>query len=710
MRIILSLSLLLSFLWLTSCSDEAVEPEITPSATSIQVKAGAYDWKFKLTSNTKWTVSPSDNWFTVNPETGNAGETDITVHISANYTEKKRSGIINFIAGNKTSSIPVEQDLQQVLTLPIKNLTVNNDAHTFAVNLGLDYQIIIPSGISWVTSNEEDGVLKLSIAKNYTGKDRVCKVTFKNKDTGGILETLIIQRPEVSSGDLLKITSLKIDGIPCITDQETLQMFFPVDMDLASPQLNRKIEFEGEGIEYLKVKGEDKKIYSGETVRFNEFAAKTKITFVTGNSLLDSEKEAILNITGLPIISIHAPNGIVDDPKSPCDMIFIDPKGRTNYGDQKNLKYFEAYAGIEWRGSGALLYDKKAYGFKLANKSNGESIDAELLGLRDDNNWILDAMWLDKARMRNRVLFDVWNEFNELYYKKDKEPKANSGTHGHLVEVFLDGRYHGMYALSDKLDRKQLKLKKEGGYLYKITDWTDECLFRGRHSNYDNSQLKWSGIEMDYPDEIGKIEFKYYDNLLRFILESSSQEFSDRFEEMIDINNMVDHFIYTNLFVGYDNIGRNTFWAIYDVKQSTKMIPLIWDLDGTLGRTWDRQQEDPNQSFLVYSRHNGYSYRIYKRILNDNPADIKSKIRARWAEIKNGAVSITNMYAKLDYYANQQVNSGADLREIRRWSGSPAYDYSDVMGEVKYIKEWYAKRWAKMDQMITGSDLDRTNW
>jgi len=712
MKFIISLSLLFSAICLISCSDnDAGDPKIEPSRTSVNVGAAAVTEKITLKSNYDWETDVSEKWVTVAPVSGKAGETEISIVFTENLSGKKRTASLSFLAGGKETKIPLEQDIQQVLTLPVKNFTADTDGCIVSIVSDQEYQATIPADVYWISFKETNGVLRMTVSRNTTDKDRLCKVVFKNAATGGILETLVIQRGTASSSDILTLKSMKIDNIPCVVDQGDFQAYFPVDMELPTPVLTHKIEFEGLGIEYLKIKGTDKKIYSGETVSFDEFEARTRIIFSAGNNLIDNEKNAILNITGLPIVSIFAPEGIVDEPKKPCDMIFIDPKGRTNYGKQKNLKYFEAYAGIEWRGSGALRYVKKAYGFKLRDKATEESVDAELLGLRDDNNWILDAMWLDKARMRNRVLFDVWNEFNELYYKKTgQEAKANSGTHGHLVEVFLDGKYHGMYVLSDKLDRKQLKLKKEGGYLYKVTGWSDECLLRAINSPYNNNSLVWNEVEMDYPDEIGKVEFKYYDNLIRFITETSAEEFSARFEEVIDINNMVDHFIYTNLFFGYDNIGRNTFWGIYNVNESTKMIPLIWDLDGTLGRTWDRHEENPNDGFLIYNRHNGKSYRIYKRIMNDNPADIKSKIKARWAEIKNGAVSPDNMNSKLDYYGNQQVNSGASEREISRWRYSAEYDYSDVMGEVTYIKNWYAKRWAKMDQLITGGELDKTGW
>lgn len=705
MRSVILLNFLFFILCFASCSEDSVDNQVAVSEKSLMVGADAMVKKITLTTNADWQAKISQDWATIEPSSGRAGSTEISVSFSANLSGKKRTASLLFTSGDKAVNIVLEQGLQTILELPAKSFTVDSEGGLFAIVSDRTYQAVLPANVDWISFDESGGVLKMAIKSNLTNEERLCKVVFKNTDTDSVLETLIIQKSKFSASRLLQLQSLKIDDIPCIIDKGTLESYFPVDMDLSSPKLTRKLTFEGLGIEYLRIEGTDKKIYSGESFSFDKFEAGMRLIFYAGNNLLDSEKDIILNITGLPLVSINAPEGIVDDPKRACDMIIIDPKGRTN----GNQVYYETHAGIEWRGSGALRYVKKSYGFHLWEDGTETSKDVSLLGLREDNSWILDAMWLDKARMRNRVLFDIWNEFSKPYYIAS-EPKATNGTHGYLVEVFLDGKYHGLYVLSDKLDRKQLKLKKDGGYLYKVTGWSDECLLRGVTSPYNNNSLIWNEVEMDYPDEIGKIEFKYYKNLINFVTNATSEEFSLRFEEMIDIGSMVDHFIYTNLFCGYDNIGRNTFWGIYDVKKAEKMIPLIWDLDGTLGRTWDRQKEDPESGFLVYNRHNGKSYKIYKRILTDNPADIKSKIKARWAEIKNGALSISNMNAKLEYYANQQVRSGADQREINRWIGSVEYDFDDVMAEVAYIKGWYAKRWAKMDKMINEGELDKTEW
>lgn len=84
----------------------------------------------------------------------------------------------------------------------------------------------------------------------------------------------------------------------------------------------------------------------------------------------------------------------------------------------------------------------------------------KLLGLRDDGDWILDAMYIDHARMRNRLSTDLWIDMNKVPYLS-KEPRAINGTRGYFVEVFLNNSYLGLYCLTERIDRKQLQLSKK---------------------------------------------------------------------------------------------------------------------------------------------------------------------------------------------------------------------------------------------------------
>ncbi|MBP5704773.1 MAG: CotH kinase family protein, partial [Paludibacteraceae bacterium] len=60
---------------------------------------------------------------------------------------------------------------------------------------------------------------------------------------------------------------------------------------------------------------------------------------------------------------------------------------------------FDIYA--KYRGGTSKNFQKKNYAVKLVDSSDSK-MSVRLIGMRSDNSWILDAMAVDKARMRNR--------------------------------------------------------------------------------------------------------------------------------------------------------------------------------------------------------------------------------------------------------------------------------------------------------------------
>lgn len=100
-----------------------------------------------------------------------------------------------------------------------------------------------------------------------------------------------------------------------------------------------------------------------------------------------------------------------------------------------------------------MAYDKKSLAVRLVD-GRGDDLDANVLGIREENSWILDAMAIDRIRMRNRICFDIWNSMSSTPY--DTGYDNRNGTDGVFVELFLNGEYWGLYCLSDKVDRKLL--------------------------------------------------------------------------------------------------------------------------------------------------------------------------------------------------------------------------------------------------------------
>ena len=385
-------------------------------------------------------------------------------------------------------------------------------------------------------------------------------------------------------------------------------------------------------------------------------------------------------------------------------------------------------AAYRWRGASALGYEKKSYAVKLRDAA-GNSVDREYFGLRDDNNWILDAMSVDEACMRNRVSTDLWNDFSTRPYHRRAgwENKARTGTRGEFVEVFLNGEYHGIYCMTEKMDRKQLKLKKFvaatttsadtiHGSLYKSTQWGYE-VFMGHESDrnyypktaprsYDNNNgsESWANYEVKYPDyEDEKIDWGPLWNAVNFVATSTDAVFDDEVQDWFDYPVLTDYYLFIELMLATDNHGKNMFFFNYDQlgAENAQMIGIApWDLDGTWGRRWDGSSNYTGaaQDFTTFiTRYEHGTHTLFYRLQNSSKWDWETELKERYAELRAGEFSEESLKARFNDYAELFAESGADTREESRW-----YSYhSDISADVEYINEWITDRLAYLDDQYS---------
>ena len=189
-----------------------------------------------------------------------------------------------------------------------------------------------------------------------------------------------------------------------------------------------------------------------------------------------------LHEQSLPLINLVVDIDHVSKPTyTPAFVEICDPMKRMG-GDGVTLLVCK----VKYRGNTSIRYDKKSFTIQVVD-GQGEELNANLFGLRRDKTWVLDAMAVDRIRMRNRVNFDVWNAMSRVPY--DTELDRRNGTVGLFVELFINGEYHGLYCFTDKVNRKLLDLKKPRvddkgqpiirGVLYKGREWSSATRLRG---------------------------------------------------------------------------------------------------------------------------------------------------------------------------------------------------------------------------------------
>lgn len=384
-------------------------------------------------------------------------------------------------------------------------------------------------------------------------------------------------------------------------------------------------------------------------------------------------------------------------------------------------------AAFKYRGASSSNYPKRSYAIKLRDE-NGNSVDRKLLGYRSDNNWILDAMYIDLACMRNRVATDLWNAFECKPYYADREKKVRTGTRGKFVEVILNGQWWGLYCMTEKMDRKQLKLKKfvpaaqsttgeneVHGVLYKSNQWTYE-VFMGHESNDDNDNKQviyphkkvsdyknilgketWCEYEFKYPDyEDEAVEWRPLHDAANMVATSFILNI-DSVKSRFDYPMLRDYYLFIDLLLATDNHGKNLFWYAYDTQgpEGDKLSLAPWDLDGTFGQDWDgviTNTKDVTLDFDTYIKNYEHGqFAIFGLI--KSRSEWQQDLKDRYAELRiKGVISGDSIANRFANYASLFEASLADQREQNMWSKAYHSRHKDIQGGATYAESWIRRR------------------
>jgi len=348
------------------------------------------------------------------------------------------------------------------------------------------------------------------------------------------------------------------------------------------------------------------------------------------------------------------------------------------------------------RGGTASTFDKKSFAVKLYDE-NDEDLDANILGIREENSWILDAMAVDRIRMRNRICFDIWNEMSQTPYETKYEKR--NGTKGVFVEVFINGNYNGLYCMTDKIDRKLLGLKKakineDGsvavkGIMYKGINWKSGYNLLS-YKEADVSSDTWNCWELQYPEDYPSIDtWRPLMDLIDFCSESTSDDvFKEEYENYFYVENLADYAVFTMAMNVGDNGYKNTFLSVVDVTKEHRYMLSPWDMDMSLGGKWDG---DYDGSLSYINRYRKIA--PFNRLHVQNMDGFKDLEVSKWTKYHNTLFSPQSISDRMDNYAKLFTSSGAWEREYAKWNGNPVPLKHDIADELTYVKEWYVRNY-----------------
>lgn len=391
---------------------------------------------------------------------------------------------------------------------------------------------------------------------------------------------------------------------------------------------------------------------------------------------------AILAQATMPTVTIVTDGPIVNTPAVHGTISVTDTAGMT----------IVMHAGFKIRGTSSQQYEKKSYRVELwADETGTMMADTTFLGLRSDDDWNLEAMWSQPLRLRDKVANELWMEMYQLPYQEN-EPEALPGIRMEYVDLYVNGAYVGVYALTERMDRKQLGLRKYNGNLRGV-------LFKGNGPgaptfdtlpDFDNTLDTWDNYEWVYPNESDTvIDWSGLYSFTNFVMNSSDMAFYSQYSTMFDAFNAIDYFLFINVLKAMDNMGRNLFVARY--KKSSEYLYMPWDLDAIWGLDTEGSQTNDATGFMT----NGF----YDRLLNDCSANgFVTTAQARYNALRETVLTREHIMELVQAQYNALVESGAYEREHEAW---PEFTLDE--SQLDYMSDWLDARFAYLDAEINSA-------
>jgi hypothetical protein len=418
--------------------------------------------------------------------------------------------------------------------------------------------------------------------------------------------------------------------------------------------------------------------------------------------------------SNLPIMVINT-NGqtIQDEPKIIASMGIIDHKDRPENKITDPFNGYNGRIGIEIRGSSSQMFPKKGYGFET-RKEDGSNNNVSLMGMPQENDWVLHGPYSDKSLIRNMLCYILAGDIMEY------------APRGRYCELVINGIYQGVYVLMEKIKRDKNRVniaeisptdntgdRLTGGYIIKIDKETGSDI-GGWTSTFKPipNQPQITYFQYDYPkaSDITPNQKVYIQQFIRLAEESINAANYDNpaegYRKFVDDKSLVDYIIMNELSKNVDAYRLSTYlYKDRDSRGGKLKFGPVWDYNLGFGNVNYCTNGNPEGLVItdfnqVCSQDWWVIHFWWKKFMADQ--QLKSDMKNRWQNLRSNKLSDQRVFFVVDSLTN--LLSKAQVRNFQKWPVLNEYVWPNYVvtgsyqGEIQFLKNWLRDRLLWLDQ------------
>jgi hypothetical protein len=428
------------------------------------------------------------------------------------------------------------------------------------------------------------------------------------------------------------------------------------------------------------------------------------------------EPPFVFNESNLPIVVIDTDGQeILDDPRIVVHMGIIDNDSGINNIDDP-LNGYDGLISIEIRGSSSQMFPKKQYALETQD-IDGENLNVSILGMPEENDWILHAPYSDKSLLRNFLAYELARDMGR-YASRTR-----------FCELVINGDYKGLYIFMEKIkrDNNRVDISKlnpdettgddlTGGYIVKVDKWdgenNDGWWSASPLPEYDGT---WYQYHYPKPDDIVDEQKDYINNYITdFELLLASEAYNDPdagYYDQVNLESFIDVSLMSEISKNVDAYRLSAYmYKDKDSEDGRLTMGPIWDYNLAFGNADYYDGWDP-AGWQLDVELGGDPFKIpfwWYRIWDDET--FRDAFNQRWQELRQTVFSEEYIMNIID--STIAVIDEAQVRNFQRWPILDEYVWPNAYvggsyeNEIDYLTDWITDRLEWIDEQAMRADDD----